>query len=435
MPTPAVSQVLRFSEDLLPILDRSGLKNASAAYSLRKIRSSATNAIRVRDDTGTETNIGFVGNNLDTDGLTSWLGRNQVASIPLGVDGNVDGISDGWTRTGTITTLASSIDDGAQKTTITNASSNSTSITYEKINLPCTAGNVVTLTVKYKTDNMYVRFAIQANPISTVINTVSNKTSVGVFTTETITATIPASQTSFNVYLATRPINTGDTGSTWLKDATVTISNQSAYVTTWYDQTGNNNHATQATVANQPRIVNAGVVDVDASGRPRCVLDSNDQLEKFGVNIQNIFSVSYVGNAIGLGGRRFVTLTSDTPANNTMVIPACNVEDPPKLTAGERLPNAIVMTLTPADADFATSPDIITYTRTATDYHEVYKNGGNKQFNTSTIATFNITRIYLGADLVKGANYLEEYIIFSSPLTDAQRIKLTNNQMKYYGIT
>lgn len=35
----------------------------------------------------------------------------------------------------------------------------------------------------------------------------------------------------------------------------------SGFVTTWYDQSGNTRDATQTTAANQPRIVNAGVVD------------------------------------------------------------------------------------------------------------------------------------------------------------------------------
>lgn len=39
------------------------------------------------------------------------------------------------------------------------------------------------------------------------------------------------------------------------------------FVVTWYDQSGNNNHLTQASVSNQPRIVNAGVVDIE-SGKP-----------------------------------------------------------------------------------------------------------------------------------------------------------------------
>lgn len=35
----------------------------------------------------------------------------------------------------------------------------------------------------------------------------------------------------------------------------------SGFVVTWYDQSGNDRHVTQATTANQPRIVNAGVIE------------------------------------------------------------------------------------------------------------------------------------------------------------------------------
>lgn len=42
----------------------------------------------------------------------------------------------------------------------------------------------------------------------------------------------------------------------------------SAFVVTWYDQSGNGRHATQTVTASQPRLVNAGVVDVGPNGRP-----------------------------------------------------------------------------------------------------------------------------------------------------------------------
>jgi len=45
------------------------------------------------------------------------------------------------------------------------------------------------------------------------------------------------------------------------------IRNNSGYVTTWYDQSGNARNATQTTAANQPRIVNAGAID-NKNGRP-----------------------------------------------------------------------------------------------------------------------------------------------------------------------
>lgn len=49
----------------------------------------------------------------------------------------------------------------------------------------------------------------------------------------------------------------------------------SAYVVTWYDQGTGARHFTQATVASQPRIVNAGVVDV-VNSKPAVVFDGTD---------------------------------------------------------------------------------------------------------------------------------------------------------------
>lgn len=49
----------------------------------------------------------------------------------------------------------------------------------------------------------------------------------------------------------------------------------SAYIVRWYDQSGNGRHLTQTVVANQPRIVNAGAIDVNGS-KPRIVFDGVD---------------------------------------------------------------------------------------------------------------------------------------------------------------
>ncbi|MFO0115483.1 MAG: arabinofuranosidase catalytic domain-containing protein, partial [Betaproteobacteria bacterium] len=45
------------------------------------------------------------------------------------------------------------------------------------------------------------------------------------------------------------------------------VGSGSGFVTTWYDQSGNARNATQTTAGNQPRIVNAGVLDI-ANGKP-----------------------------------------------------------------------------------------------------------------------------------------------------------------------
>lgn len=248
-----------------PILNQ--LPTSATAYSLRKLKSGVANAIRVRDDTNTETNIGFSGNDLDTTGLTDWLERNQLEDSPLGVDGNSNDISDGWTfNAGTVTTVTKSIEESAQKITITNANTNSSSATLDKQDsngITVVEGNEITFTVKYKTDNLYFRFALVAEPGFIALNTTTNLESEGAYATATFTGTVPAGKNNIEIYLSGRAKNIGDTGSVWFKDATVTISNQSAYVTTWYDQSGNGNHATQSTADNQPRIVNQGIIDRD----------------------------------------------------------------------------------------------------------------------------------------------------------------------------
>jgi hypothetical protein len=60
------------------LLDQSFASGATAAYSLRKLKSSATKAVRVREDSGnTETDIGFSGGALDETALLNHVGSNN----------------------------------------------------------------------------------------------------------------------------------------------------------------------------------------------------------------------------------------------------------------------------------------------------------------------------------------------------------------------
>ncbi len=56
------------------------------------------------------------------------------------------------------------------------------------------------------------------------------------------------------------------------------VGSGSGFVTIWYDQSGNNRHATQTTAGSQPRIVNNGVLET-LNGKPSVRWDgSNDSL-------------------------------------------------------------------------------------------------------------------------------------------------------------
>jgi len=61
-----------------PLLDQSFATGATAAYSLRKLKSSANKAVRVREDSGnTETDIGFSNGTLDETALLNHVGSNN----------------------------------------------------------------------------------------------------------------------------------------------------------------------------------------------------------------------------------------------------------------------------------------------------------------------------------------------------------------------
>lgn len=61
------------------------------------------------------------------------------------------------------------------------------------------------------------------------------------------------------------------------------------FVTTWYDQSGNNRNAIQTTLLNQPQIVSNGSV-IFQNGKPTIKTDGNDFLKTTALNIYNLTS-------------------------------------------------------------------------------------------------------------------------------------------------
>ena len=71
-------------------------------------------------------------------------------------------------------------------------------------------------------------------------------------------------------------------------------SGTNGFVTTWYDQSGNNYDTTQTTAANQPKIVNAGSI-ITKNSKPAVTWDTTDALLKTGLTIDNsVASFFYV---------------------------------------------------------------------------------------------------------------------------------------------
>ena len=58
------------------------------------------------------------------------------------------------------------------------------------------------------------------------------------------------------------------------------------FVTTWYDQSGNGNNASQSTSTNQPQIVNAGSI-INVNGKPSLQVDTTDLLTLTSILVSN----------------------------------------------------------------------------------------------------------------------------------------------------
>jgi hypothetical protein len=75
------------------------------------------------------------------------------------------------------------------------------------------------------------------------------------------------------------------------------VGANSAFVATWYDQSGNKRHATQATTAAQPRIVNSGVLDTRNS-RPAILFTQASGQFLGGFDVRSLNGTQYTVNAV-----------------------------------------------------------------------------------------------------------------------------------------
>jgi len=83
-------------------------------------------------------------------------------------------------------------------------------------------------------------------------------------------------------------------------------SSEDAFVTTWYDQSGNENNATQTTDSNQPKIALNGAVTT-ASGRPSLDFDGAGDVMFTGYSLGDTFSHFLAGKETGGGNTRMIS--------------------------------------------------------------------------------------------------------------------------------
>ena len=217
--------------------------------------------------------------------------------------------------------------------------------------------------------------------------------------------------------------STGDLNTTAL---TTFVGANNGFVTTWYDQSGNNRNATQTTQANQPKIVNSGSIYTDSYGKPWIKGYENNSTSLISsafTNIPQPFSAHTVLNYTNLTVPSAYPYAVDLDNTNTNLI-AAGYYNNHRNYAGANLYNttqAITQKTYLYSSIFNTTNSLFSV---------------NTNVVTGNVGTFPAQKITLfnAKNLDAALNgYLQEFILYPSNQS-ANRIGIETNINSYYGI-
>lgn len=209
------------------------------------------------------------------------------------------------------------------------------------------------------------------------------------------------------------------------------VSTGSAFVSIWYDQSGNGRNAVQATAARQPRIMNAGVIDYN-QGRPTLVFSGVQDMQTSMTAVQattsgnittanGIFSGTQVNSSVFGNG---------TPGTNRYNLHAPWGDGITYFDIGDaNIPGGRI-----TGATSWTNLSIGTFQRNGANA-SFFRNG--TQINSSTTMSTTVTstnNIWIGS-MDGTTHYLignvSELLFFPSALNTTDRQSLENNQLNY----
>jgi hypothetical protein len=193
------------------------------------------------------------------------------------------------------------------------------------------------------------------------------------------------------------------------------------FVTTWYDQSGNNNNGIQTTAANQPQIVNAGSLLIENT-KPRLAFDgTNDSFNITNIVYNTTHYQSFVGKR-DASGRRLLALASTTNAylftlwiNNIYLLQGNNTN-----YQASSLP------------DFSTNQVLLTGLRTVSGMQMYKNNSVISSINVSSPIGNNINTI---GNYASNTNFgsLQEIIFYNNDQS-SNRISIESNINSYFNI-
>lgn len=228
--------------------------------------------------------------------------------------------------------------------------------------------------------------------------------------------------------------STGDLDTAALKTF---VGSGSGFVTVWYDQSGNSRDAAQATAGNQPRIVNAGVVERQ-NGQPA--------LRYLGINYGlatasfTAFSTAACFNGVAKVNTdlTYNAIVSKTGSGGNANIPSPIDFYNARNVVGDG--TGYVFKDVTQSFNSAKSLGIWTFRAQVSGSFDAYYNGSSNLPSGTVGTTFNDVGnpLYIGkrADGVTGLNgWISEILTFASFPSDADRQYFEYTQSLYYGIS
>jgi hypothetical protein len=209
------------------------------------------------------------------------------------------------------------------------------------------------------------------------------------------------------------------------------VGSGSGFVTTWYDQSGNGRNATQATAGSQPRIVNAGVLDI-ANGRPGIRFNGSSMflggvslpLSQFTLtsvlnDVTQLPAIRYpIGTGSNPGGRGIFSSFSSFPNNSLGYTPDALV------TSDDVVRASFLPTIGQSY--------VVSLTTTATE-SSIWANGGNN----ATSGKITLNELFIG-QRGDGFWYYDGNssgnVVFPSALLTPNRQLVERSRGAYYGI-